>query len=225
MRAPAGRHPIHLACGAALAVVCAIDFYTARSLSLVAYVQPSLVSLVQPIEIGLSSVSAGGVAAILISWPFLHREAHRRMTLVVLALQTLGLTLDVVGLVASTLFGHRANPLYLLLEVALVHASTVLLFTAWYATLDHPSQLAHARGEPARQSFAFPQHSARYPGYEAWVPGFVDYVSLAFTTSSGLAPAEAMALAASAKLLTVLQVSISLVILLVLAARAIGLIM
>jgi len=224
MRAPPGRHPIDLGCGAALATVCAIDFYTARSLSLVAYVQPSLVALVQSIEIGLAAVSAVGVAAVLISWPLLERPAHRRLTFAVLALQTLGLMLDVVGLVASTLFGHRAKPLYLLLEVALVHASTVLLFTAWYATIDHPRQLAHARGEPVRQAFAFPQHSARYAGYEGWVPGFVDYISFSFTASSSLAPAEALALAPSAKLLTNLQVSISLVILLVLAARAIGLI-
>ena len=142
----------------------------------------------------------------------------------VLALQTLGLTLDVTGLLASTLFGKHANPIYLLLEAALVHVATVLLFAAWYAAIDHHRQVARARGEATRQRFGFPQQSARYPGYEEWVPGFVDYLTFAFTTSSSLGPAEALPLAKPAKLLVTLQVSLSLVILLVLAARAIGLI-
>ncbi len=224
MRPDADRHRLDLTCGAALLVVSAIDFYTARSLSLVAYVQPDLVGLVQWIETGLSTLALVGVAAIVISWPLLVRDAHRRLILAVLALQTLGLSLDVLGLLASTLFGHRANPIYLLLEAALVHASNVLLFAVWYATLDQHRQVANTRGGAVRQRFAFPQHTARLPGYEGWVPGFVDYLSLAFSTSSSLGPAEAIPVAKPAKLLTVLQLSFSLVILLVLAARAIGLI-
>lgn len=218
------RHPLDLAFGGTLALISAIDFYTARSLSLVAYVEPDLVKMVQPLEVGVSIVCALGVAAVIATWPLLARPAHRRLTIAVLALQTLGLMLDITGLLASTLFGKHANPIYLLLEAALVHVSTVLLFATWYAAIDHHRQVARARGEATRQRFAFPQHAARYPGYEGWVPGFVDYVTLAFTTSSSLGPAEAMPLAPPAKLLVTFQVNLSLVILLVLAARAIGLI-
>ena len=52
----------------------------------------------------------------------------------------------------------------------------------------------------------------------------MDYLTFAFTTSAGLGPSEAMPLAVPAKLLVCFQVSLSLVTLLVLAARAIGLI-
>jgi hypothetical protein len=218
------RHPLDLAFGGALSLISAVDFYTARSLSLVAYVEPHLVTVVQGIEVGVSLVSALGVAMAIATWPVLARRAHRRLTVAVLALLTLGLTLDVTGLLASTLFGKHANPIYLLLEAALVHLATVLLFATWYATIDHHRQVARARGEPTRQRFGFPQHSAGYPGYERWVPGVVDYLTFAFTTSSSLGPAEALPLAQSAKLLVTFQVSLSLVILLVLAARAIGLI-
>jgi hypothetical protein len=218
------RHPIGLACGAALAAVSAIDFYTARSLSLVAYVQPRVVALVQPLEIGLSALCAAGVGAILVSWPFLFREAHRRITLVVLGAQTVGLTLDVIGLLASTLFGKHSKPLYLLLEAGMVQLSTVLLFSTWYAAIDHHRQMVRPDGPAARPRIGFPQQVSRYPGYEQWAPSFVDYVTFAFTTSSSLGPAEALPLATSAKLLVSFQVSLSLVTLLVLAARAIGLI-
>ena len=218
------RHPLDLAFGCALALISAIDFYTARSLSLVAYVEPDVVKVVQTLEVGVSIVCALGVATVIATWPLLDRPAHRRVMLAVLALQTLGLTLDVAGLLASTLFGHHANPIYLLLEAALVHVATVLLFSAWYAAIDHHRQVARVRGEATHQRFGFPQHSARYPGYEGWVPGFVDYLTFAFTTSSSLGPAEALPLAKLAKVLVALQVSLPLVILLVLAARAIGLI-
>ena len=218
------RHPLDLAFGCALALISAIDFYTARSLSLVAHVEPHLVTVVQTLEVGVSITCALGVAVVIAAWPVLARPAHRRLMLAVLALQTLGLSLDVAGLLVSTLFGKHANPIYLLLEAALVHVATVLLFAAWYAAIDHHRQVARARGEATRQRFGFPQHSASYPGYQGWVPGFVDYLTFAFTTSSSLGPAEALPLAKPAKLLVTFQVSLSLVILLVLAARAIGLI-
>lgn len=224
MSAAGDRHPIGLACGAALAAVSAIDFYTARALSLVAYVQPRVVALVQPLEVGLSALCAAGVAAVVVSWPFLFREAHRRLTLIVLGVQTVGLTLDVIGLLASTLFGKQSKPLYLLLEAGMVQVSTVLLFATWYATIDHHRHVVRADGQATRPRIGFPQQASRYPGYESWVPSFVDYVTFAFTTSSSLGPAEAVPLAAPAKLLVSFQVSLSLVTLLVLAARAIGLI-
>ena len=218
-RTSGDRHPIGLACGAALAAVSVIDLYTARALSLVAYVQPHVVALVQWLDVSLSAICALGVVAVVVSWPFIVREAHRRIMLGVVTVQTVGLTLDVMALLASTLFGKQAKPLYLLLEAGLVQASTVLLFATWYAAIDHDRQ---DDGRPQR--IGFPQQSAHFPGYEAWSPGFVDYLTFAFTTSAGLGPSEAMPLAVPAKLLVCLQVGLSLVILLVLAARAIGLI-
>ena len=144
--------------------------------------------------------------------------------MIVLGFQTVGLTADVFGLVASILFGKRANPRYLLLEAGLVHVSTVLLFATWYATVDHHHQIDRAAGRPSRQRFSFPQQAPWFPGYESWRPGFVDYLTFAFTTSSSLGPTEAVPIARPAKLLVTFQVSLSLVTLLVLAARAIGLI-
>src|SRR5262249_24442299 len=167
-----------LARGFALGVVSFIDFYTAKSLSLVTYVHPHQVDVVQALEASMSVVCAIGVLGVLISWPFLLRETHRRFTLGVLVIQTVGLALDVFALV-----GQRATPLYLLLEAALVQVATVALFSVWYSTIDHPRQVARSQGLPARQGISFPQHAARYEGYADWVPGYFDYLSFAFTTS------------------------------------------
>ena len=220
----AKRHPVRLTCALALAGVSAIDFYTAKSLTFVTYVQPALVTLVQRFEMTLSTLCAIGVASIAAFWTFLGAEQHRRLMLGVLTLQTLGLVLDVLALLAATLSGQHANPFYLLLEAALVHTSTGLLFASWYVTIDHHRQLARLRGDTIRHRFSFPQNATKFSGYEDWLPGFLDYWSFAFTASSSLGPAEAMPLAVPAKLLVCLQVSLSLIILIVLAARAIGLI-
>ena len=217
--------PLGLGSCLSLAIVSFIDFYTAKSLSLVAFVEPGFVAVVQVLEMGLSVLCAIGVVLLLITWPFLHREPHRKLTLAVLSIQTVGLLLDVLALLMTTLFGKHANPFYLLLEAAMVHFATVQLFTVWYATLDHHRQATRELGGlEHRQRLTWPQHSARYPGYENWVPGFIDYLSFAFTVSSCLAPAEALPLAAPVKLLVMIQVTLALIILLVLAARAIGLI-
>jgi hypothetical protein len=222
--AQAKRHPVDLACGVALAVVVGIDFFTAKSLSLVAYVQPQVVEWAQLVEQGLSWIALLCVAAVLATWPFLFREQHRRLTLAVIALQTVGLVLDVMSLVTSTLFGKQAAALYLLLEAACVLTSTVLLFAVWYAALDHHGRMLRRSAIPARQILLFPQDVAAYSGYADWVPGFVDYLFLSFSTSSTLGPTETLPLARPVKLLMILQVSISLLVLVVLAARAIGLI-
>lgn len=64
------------------------------------------------------------------------------------------------------------------------------------------------------------------PSLVGWVqfPGFVDYLFVSFCMSSTLGPGDAVPLARSLKLLMMLQVSLSLLVLVVLAARAIGLI-
>ncbi len=224
MAPPAKRHPVDLACGLALAVVVGIDFFTAKSLSLVAYVEPQLVAWAQFVEQGLSWIALLCVAIVLATWPFLFRAQHRRLTLAVIILQTFGLVLDVTSLLTSTLFGKQAAALYLLLEAACVLTSTVLLFAVWYAVLDHHGRELRRAGLAARQILVFPQDIVAYSGYADWMPGFVDYLFFSFSTSSTLGPPETLPLARRIKLLMILQVSVSLLVLVVLAARAIGLI-
>src|SRR5262250_3929201 len=104
-----------LARGFALAAVSFIDFYTAKSLSLVTYVHPHQVDVVQALEASMSVVCAIGVLGVLISWPFLLRETHRRFTLGVRGILTERTALTVLVLVLSSLVGERAHPMVLLL--------------------------------------------------------------------------------------------------------------
>ena len=59
-------------------------------------------------------------------------------------------------------------------------------------------------------------------GESVWSPGFVDYLFLAFNTSTALSPTDAPVLSPWAKLLMMLQATISLTIVVLLAARAVN---
>jgi hypothetical protein len=55
-----------------------------------------------------------------------------------------------------------------------------------------------------------------------WSPGFVDYLFLAFNTSTAFSPTDVPVLSRWAKLLMMVQATIALVVVIVLAARAIN---
>jgi hypothetical protein len=55
-----------------------------------------------------------------------------------------------------------------------------------------------------------------------WSPGFVDYLFLAFNTSTAFSPTDVPVLSRWAKLLMMIQATIALVVVIVLAARAIN---
>ncbi len=68
----------------------------------------------------------------------------------------------------------------------------------------------------------FPQNVDTYPGYDDWIPGFIDYLFLAFHTSNAVGPTEVYLLSHKAKICMICQVTISLIVLVVRATRAIG---
>jgi len=108
------------------------------------------------------------------------------------------------------------------MDAALVFVSTVLLFTVWYWILDYKYQQSLGSGEVVPPAIIFPLMERKIPGYENWKPGFIDYLYLSFHTSSTVGPTDTLILSKRAKITTMFQVLISLIVLIVVAARAIG---
>jgi len=74
-------------------------------------------------------------------------------------------------------------------------------------------------------AFLFPQMTLEDKGERdglAWSPNFVDYLFLAFNTSTAFSPTDTPILSRWAKVLTMLQCTISLTVVIVLAARAVN---
>jgi hypothetical protein len=133
-----------------------------------------------------------------------------------------------VSLLVATMASHKEAPLRLLRSGAELWLTNVLVFSLWYWRLDGGGpNVRDKRAEFGSRSFVFPQMQIEKSererfGVERWRPGFVDYLFIAFTQSSTFGPTDAPLLARWAKLLTVVQIFISLSIVILLIARAVG---
>jgi uncharacterized membrane protein len=112
----------------------------------------------------------------------------------------------------------------LLGDAALLWAINVAVFALWYWEIDNGGPHARHINGYAAIDFAFPQYQMAQPGGEPvhWHPEFIDYLFLAFCTNTAFSPTDTMVLSRRAKALMMVQSAIALVVLAVLAARAIN---
>lgn len=114
-------------------------------------------------------------------------------------------------------------PRELLFDAGLVWALNVGVFALWYWEIDCGGPHIRRIEGYRTVDFVFPQFSADDPKLgEGWLPDFVDYLFLAFNTSTAFSPTDTMALSGRVKVLMMAQSTISLVVVAVLLARAIG---
>jgi len=142
-------------------------------------------------------------------------------------LVTLALLMSVILLIRA-LPSHRESPADLLVSAASLWSTNILVFALWYWRLDaggphgRDSRLGHPEG-----AFLFPQmtmltEAKVAAGQHTWSPNFLDYLFLAFNTSTAFSPTDAPALARWGKVLMMIQSLISLTVLALLAARAVN---
>ncbi len=129
-------------------------------------------------------------------------------------------------LLISGLPANRQKPSTLLRSAVSLWLSNVLVCACWYWRLDaggpyrRASREAHTEG-----AFLFPQMTVppdMQDQYANWKPNFIDYLFLAFNTSTAFSPTDSPVLSRWAKLVMMVQSSISLGTLAILAARAIN---
>jgi len=171
------------------------------------------------------------IVVLLIPTVVSHRMGRHSLNhalgIVINAIITLALMGSVVLLVGAIPV-HKEAPLSLLLSGAELWLTNVLVFALWYWRLDGGGPTVRdRRREFGSHSFVFPQmqiekiERGRFR-VERWSPDFVDYLFIAFTTSSTFGPTDAPVLARWAKVLTMCQIFISLSIVVLLISRAVG---
>lgn len=131
-----------------------------------------------------------------------------------------------LGALISALLDKREAPRELLRSAVALWCSNVLVFASWYWRLDaggpHKRDLRPSHTDGA---FLFPQmtlHRGSKIAPSNWKPGFVDYLFLAFNTSTAFSPTDVPVLSRWAKVLMIVQSCISLGTVAILAARAIN---
>lgn len=150
--------------------------------------------------------------------------------------QMLGYTVNGVitlALISSLVLLVRALPTRqetsaeLLLSAASLWVTNILVFALWYWRLDAggPNHRDQRPGHPDG-AFLFPQmmseEAMAATNAPMWSPNFIDYLFLAFNTSTALSPTDVPVLSRWAKLLMMVQALISLTVIVLLAARAVN---
>ncbi len=154
-----------------------------------------------------------------------YRQGQERLNelagYVMLSVITLWILLSLILLIKG-LSTKAESPLMLLQSAGLLWISNILVFASWYWRLDAGGPNARDRRERHEDgAFLFPQMTMDGE-HETWRPGFVDYLFLAFNTSTAFSPTDVPVLSPWAKVLMMVQASISLATLALLAARAVN---
>ncbi len=168
------------------------------------------------------------LAPLLLVATLAHRaQNHRFDRILGFALSTV-VTFGLAGslaLLITSLPSKSEAPSALLGSAAALWVTNILVFAIWYWRLDAGGPHAReVRGRHTAGAFFFPQmmDGAPIEDPDSWSPRFVDYVFLAFNTSTAFSPTDTAVLSRWAKVLSMTQAVISLLIVAILASRAVG---
>ena len=123
-------------------------------------------------------------------------------------------------MVQCKLFANNARGL--LAVGGVIWATNMIAFGLWYWDLDRGGAAARAHHPYANPAFVFAemQHTGYTPA--DWVPTFTDYLSLSFWTATAFSPTDVSAIKRWAKLMMMTEAVVSLVIGVLVIARAVN---
>ena len=171
------------------------------------------------------------IGILLVPTIVFHRTRFHKMDRVlgftISGLITIAMIASVVLLI-SGLSAHAETPSELLFSAGTLWSTNILVFSLWYWRLDaggphrRDSRFGHPDGAFLFPQMTLPPETKKRAGQHGWSPNFVDYLFLAFNTSTAFSPTDVPVLQRWAKVLMMVQSSISLTVLALLAARAVN---
>jgi hypothetical protein len=110
----------------------------------------------------------------------------------------------------------------LLASGLVIWLTNMIAFGLWYWDLDRGGAAARALGSGVSPAFVFPEMSNPELVREGWYPSFVDYLHLSFSTSMAFSPTDVSAIKPWAKLMMMTEEAISMVVGILVIARAVN---
>jgi uncharacterized membrane protein len=110
----------------------------------------------------------------------------------------------------------------LLVTTAVIWLANVIVFGLCYWDIDHGGPFERARSERKHPDFRFPQDETPEVAPPDWRPRVWDYVFVALTSASAFSPTDTMPLTPKVKLLVGLEEVVSLVLIVLVTARAVS---
>jgi hypothetical protein len=175
----------------------------------------------------LLAVVVGLLVPTIIARRFLMHRANQILGYVVVGAVTVDMAWSLFLLI-SALPTHKESSLDLLLSAAALWLTNILVFASWYWRLDAGGPNARDRRDRHSDgAFLFPQmtldpQTSQAMGEQNWSPGFIDYLFIAFNTSTAFSPTDSPVLSRWAKVLMMIQSLIAFSTVVLLAARAVN---
>jgi hypothetical protein len=183
-------------------------------------------ALPEPLSVGPSWLLLAVIALLLIPIAVSHHRGRYDIARILVVGANCAIT---AAMIAASIFliegipKHREPPTTLLRSALALWVANILVFALWYWILDAGGPLKRERAQGRwHSSFLFPQMLTQEGGDPSWSPHFMDYLFLAFNTSTAFSPTDTAVLSRWAKAGTMLQSLISLAIVVLLAARAVN---
>ena len=126
----------------------------------------------------------------------------------------------VIGIVDTSSFTQNAK--VLLASGAAIWLSNIIAFALWFWNLDRGGPAARAVGTGGSPALVFPEMVHTEHVEQGWIPTFVDYLHFAFATATAFSPTDVSAVKPWTKLMMMAEEAISLVVAVLVVARAVN---
>ena len=150
------------------------------------------------------------------------RVSRRVASLGVIAVISAANAASIVLLVHLLVAGSHAQARLLLRAGVHMWCMNVLLFALWYWQLDGGGPLERRLERRREPDFLFPQQTLAESGGTTWQPSFVDYLFVSYTNATAFSPTDTLPLSHWAKLLMIAQSAMSLLLAIMVVARAVN---
>jgi uncharacterized membrane protein len=147
---------------------------------------------------------------------------RRKVAMTLTALISVANALALFFLIRQLLYGSGVQGRTLLYAALDIWVTNVIVFALWYWELDGGGPPRRLANPNAPRDFAFVQMTDPEVAAPGWHPRFADYLYTSFTNASAFSPTDTMPLTRWAKLLMLVQSAISIMTLLLVAARAVN---
>lgn len=150
-------------------------------------------------------------------------KIRRMVTMLLIALIAVINIFSLVFLVRAFLVGHNEalTSMELLKSGLTIYITNIFMFALLYWEMDGGGP-DHRVVSARQRDFAFPQMMHMQLADHQWRPGFMDYLYLSTTNVTNFASADTIPVSHRAKLLMMIQALVSLIIVVLVIARAIG---
>lgn len=151
-------------------------------------------------------------------------RTRRSLTMILIAIIAAINIFSLIFLVQAFLFGHGdgLSGQALLKSGLTIYITNIFMFALLYWEMDG-SGPDHRVASARRRDFLFPQMIHSKLADDTWRPGFMDYLYLSTTNVTNFASADTIPVSHRAKFLMMVQALVSLIIVVLVVARAIGL--